>query len=237
MQKVTLVIPTYNERENIKSLLTAVFKEFATNKIDGSVIVVDDNSPDGTAAAVEQLATAYPITLIKRSGKLGIGSAYVEGFKKALAQGSEIIFSMDADHSHKPSYIKDFLAQANDYDLIVGSRRVRGGGVVEWSWHRKLISYGGNWIGKNLAGVDVSDLTSGYRAYKKHVIESMDLDSIKSDGYAFQLETLARGIKTGHKIGTIPIIFQNRSAGKSKISKKDILSFFWLALKIRLGKI
>lgn len=235
--KVSIVLPTYNEKDNIKAIIPKIFEVFEKNKIEGNVIVVDDNSPDGTAEEVKKLQKNYSIDLIEREKKMGIGSAYVTGFRKAIKNKSDVVFEMDADYSHNPDHIPDFIEGMNKFDLIIGSRRIEGGKVIGWNWYRKAVSSGGNWIGRWISGIDVSDLTSGFRAYKKNVIESIDIDKIQSSGYAFQLEILARCLKKGFKVGATPIVFVDRRAGKSKLSKKELINFFLTATKIRLGMI
>jgi len=235
--KVSIVVPTYNERENVKQLIPQIFEIFKENEINGNVIVVDDNSPDGTADAVKKLQKSYPIILIERPEKIGLGSAYITGFKKALKNGSDAIFEMDADLSHDPKEIPNFIKKVNDgFDVVIGSRRTEGGKVIGWGWYRKLISWGGNFIGKHIAGINgVDDITSGYRVYKKDTLKRIDLEEIESSGYAFQLEMLGKSIKIGARIDVIPIIFHNRYSGKSKLSKRETFSFFLTALKLRLS--
>lgn len=238
MGKVTIVLPTYNERENIKKLIPEIFQVFQENKIPGEVMIVDDSSPDGTSQVVEKLAKNYPVNLIQREKKLGIGSAYVLGFKKALQNKADVIFEMDADLSHSPKYIPKFIDKLEEgYEVVIGSRKIKGGGVIGWSPYRKLISTGGNFIGKYIAGIEISDLTSGFRAYKSKVLREISLEKVESNGYAFQLEMLARALKKGSKIGVIPIIFHDRYKGKSKLSRKDMIDFLGIALKIRLGQL
>ena len=235
--KVSVVIPTYNERENIKLLIPKIFIALKRSKVNGNIIIVDDNSPDGTSEVVKKLQKRYrKIILIKRPKKLGIGSAYIEGFKVALNKNSEIIIEMDGDLSHNPIYIPKFIKSIKDCDVVIGSRYKKGGKIVGWNWYRKLVSIGGNQIGRYIAKIDIEDITSGFRSYKKEVLKNV-INEIKSSGYAFQLEILARCIKKGFKVRTIPIIFYDRKKGKSKLSKKDILSFLLIALKIRLGMI
>lgn len=224
-------------RENVKKLIPQIFRVFRKNEISGEVIVVDDSSPDGTSEVVKELAERYPLTLLQREKKLGIGSAYVIGFKKALENKADSIFEMDADLSHNPQEIPKFLAKLNRADLVIGSRKIEGGGVKGWNLYRKLISWRGNFIGRYLAGIKINDLTSGYRAYKSNVLRKISLDKIGAEGYGFQLEILARVIKKGFEVVAIPIIFHDRYAGKSKLSRKDMLDFFWIAWKIRLGRI
>jgi len=235
--KVSIVVPTYNEKKNIKRLIPQIFEVFEENKINGNVIVVDDNSPDATADAVKELQKSYPIILIERSKKMGLGSAYITGFKKALKNGSDIIFEMDSDLSHDPKNIPVFLKKINDgFDVVIGSRRIEGGKSIGRNWCRNLVSRGGSFVGKYIAGInDVNDIPSGYRVYKKDVLKRIDLEGIKSSGFAFQLETLGKCIKTGSKVSVIPIIFRERYSGKSKFSMREILSFFLTAIKLRLS--
>ena len=230
-QKVRIILPTYNERNNINILIPKIFKIFKENKINGDILIVDDNSPDGTANLAKKLSKKYPIKILEREKKLGIGSAYVLGFKKSLEDKKDIIFEMDSDLSHDPKYIPEFIEKINSgFDVVIGERKK----VVGWNWYRKLISWGGNFIGRNIAGVKIKDLTTGYRAYKRHVLDSINLDKINSSGYCFQLEMIARSLKKNFKIGSVLIVFYNRRRGKSKLSKLDMLEFLFLAIKIRL---
>jgi dolichol-phosphate mannosyltransferase len=234
--KIGIVIPTYNERENIKKLIPKIFEIARKNKLNIEVLVVDDNSPDGTAEVVKKFQERFPITLIKRSTKLGLGSAYIAGFKKFLQNDVDVIFEMDADLSHDPKYIPNFLQKIHqNYDMVIGSRYIKNGAIQGWSIYRKILSRGGNFIGHFLAGFKINDVTSGFRAYKKGILEKVNLDLIKSSGYAFQLETLYRVLKYRGKVIEIPFVFTDRTRGKSKISKKDIVEFLNIALKIRLG--
>jgi len=235
--KVSIVVPTYNERKNVKQLIPRIFKVFKENKIDGNIIVVDDNSPDRTAHTIKELQNSYLIILIERPEKMGLGSAYIAGFKKALENGSDVIFEMDADLSHNPKEIPNFLKKINDgFDVVIGSRRIEGGKSIGWNWYRNLISWGGSFIGKHIARINnVNDIPSGYRAYKKDVLASINLEKIKSSGYAFQLEMLGKCIKLGSKVDEIPIVFRKRYSGKSKLSVRDEISFFLIALKSRFS--
>jgi len=236
--KTTIVIPTYNERENIKKLIPRIFGAFERHNIRGSVIVVDDNSPDGTAQEIKKLQKIYSITLLERSKKTSLGSAYIEGFRKALTYDTDLIFEMDADLSHDPNDIPKFIEKIKEgYDVVVGSRLIDGGRIVGWSSWRRLISFGGNFIGKHIAGVDISDLTSGYRVYKSDVLKGINLEEIKSRGYDFQLEMLWRSIKGNFRVGVVPIIFSERKRGRSKLSRADIINFFLTSIKIRLNLI
>ncbi len=234
--KVTIILPTYNERENIKELIPRIFEIFKKENINGNLIVVDDNSPDNTAEEVGNLSKQYPITLIERKKKLGIGSAYITGFKKALEGNSDIIFEMDADLSHNPEYIPEFLRNLKENDLVIGSRYIPGGGIENWNLYRRSVSKGANILARLLTSLDIRDITSGYRAYKSNVLRKIDLNSIKSNGYAFQLEILFKTKKEGFKIMEIPIIFTERRRGSSKLSKIEIVRFFTLCLKFALER-
>lgn len=232
--KIGIVIPTYNEKDNIKKLIPKIFEVFKNEDLKGEVIVVDDSSPDGTSKIVKKLKEDYSINLIQRKEKKGLGSAYIAGFKKALENKLDLIFEMDADLSHDPKEIPNFLEKVNKgADLVIGSRRVNGGKTVGWNWYRKLVSLGGNFIGKFIAGIDFSDLTSGYRVYKNSVLQNIDLKKIESEGYAFQLEMLARVIKKDYNVDYVPIVFKDRVSGESKLSKIELLKFLWTAFKIR----
>ncbi len=226
-----IILPTYNEIENIKILIPKIFNTFKSHGIRGDVLVVDDNSPDGTADFLEELKK-YSVKVVRRERKMGLGSAYIKGFKESLKDGKDVIFEMDADLSHDPSYIPYFIRKIMEgFDVVIGAREE----IVGWNWYRKSVSFCGNFIGRNLAGIKIKDLTTGYRAYRKEVLKSVNLDKIKSSGYAFQLEIMARCISSGFIVGSIPIVFYNRSMGNSKLSREDILEFFMTALKIRLG--
>ena len=236
-RKIRIILPTYNERENLGLLIPEIFKILKKNNLSSDVLIVDDNSPDGTANLAEELSKKYPIKVIKRSGKMGLGSAYILGFKESLKDGKDVVFEMDADLSHNPDYIPEFVEKLeHGFDVVIGSR-TDGGKVIGWDWYRKMVSWGGNFIGRTLAGIKVNDLTTGYRAYKRAVLESINLDKINSEGYAFQLEILARALNKGFRVRPIPIVFEDRRKGKSKLSRRDMLEFLLIALKIRLGKL
>jgi len=236
---ISMVLPTYNERENIEVVLTQIFEVFKQHEIQGKVIVVDDNSGDGTAEIVRGLTAAYPIDLIRRERKAGIGSAYVAGFKHALDSDADVIFEMDADLSHNPWDIPRFIKNIADYDVVVGSRYVEGGGIEHWGLHRRVVSRTANMFSRKCLSLKINDLTSGFRAYRGEVLEVIDLNEIESDGYAFQVEMLHRASKKGFKIKEIPIVFKERREGKSKLSNWDVFDFFGFnfnVLKNRLFK-
>lgn len=231
--KTIIVIPTYNEKENIGKLITDIF---ALAIPELRVIVVDDNSPDGTGAVVKNLITQYPITLLDRPGKLGLGSAYIVGFKKALELGAEFIFEMDADFSHNPTDIPRLLQAAEHADLVIGSRKIDGGKIDGWSWWRKFMSNGAMWFSRTLLRLKVRDVTAGFRVFKRKVLETIQLDAIKSNGYAFQEELLYRTQQLGYRIVEVPVTFIDRQKGKTKLSRKDIAEFFVVIVKLKLGQ-
>lgn len=211
-------MPTYNERENLPALVTAIQATPAQIQI----IVVDDNSPDGTGALAEELAQRYPVEVIHRPGKLGLGTAYAAGFAHALAHGAERILTMDADFSHDPGYLPALLAASQQYDLVIGSRYVRGGGVRNWGPERKLLSWGANALAKALLGLHARDCTAGFRCYQRRVLETVDPASIRANGYSYLIEMLYQCQRAGFTIGEVPIIFTDRRAGQSKISQNEI---------------
>ncbi|MFQ3631509.1 polyprenol monophosphomannose synthase [Roseiflexus sp.] len=216
----TVVIPTYNERENIAELIQRILEMSRFR-----VLVVDDNSPDGTAAVVSELAADEPrIGLLLRPEKRGLGSAYVAGFRRALAEGAAFICEMDADFSHDPCYLPQLLAAAETrYDLALGSRYVPGGGTTDWGIVRQLISRGGNLYARIILGLPVMDATGGFRCYRRRVLETINLDDIQSNGYAFQIELAYRTMRAGFRIGELPIIFPDRRVGRSKMSRRIVL--------------
>jgi dolichol-phosphate mannosyltransferase len=227
-----VVIPTYNEVENIVQLIPQVL---ALPRF--RVLVVDDNSPDGTAAAVAKLAIdEQRIGLLRRAGKLGLGTAYIAGFRRALAEGAQYIFEMDADFSHDPCYLPQLLAAAEQqYDLVIGSRYVPHGGTENWGVVRKLISRGGNLYAGMILGFSVADATGGYRCYRRGVLEKIDLERIRSNGYSFQIEMVYRTLQAGFRIGEVPIIFPDRRVGKSKMSRRIVVEALINVWKLRFG--
>jgi dolichol-phosphate mannosyltransferase len=230
--KVLIVIPTYNEKDNIKRLIPMIKKQLP--KAD--VLVVDDRSPDGTGAAVRVLARSIKgIKLIERKGKLGLGTAYVEGFKYALEHKYEYIFEMDADFSHDPKYLPEIMKGMKTYDLVIGSRYVNGISVVNWPIRRLILSKFANFYARTITGLPLTDLTSGFKCYKSTVLKSIALDKIHSDGYAFQIEMHYKAWKKGFKIKETPIIFVDRHAGSSKMSRKVISEAAWIVWKLKLG--
>lgn len=230
-----IIIPTYNERDNIARLLPRIWDENSSMH----VLVVDDNSPDGTYALVEELAATRQrgrLFLLRRAGKLGLGTAYVAGFKWALARGYERIFEMDADFSHNPAYINIFLRALADCDVVLGSRYVPGGGVRNWGPWRRFISRGGSLYARTILGLPFQDLTGGFKCFRREVLAAIDLDTVKSNGYAFQIEMTYRAFLKGFRIREIPIIFADRTAGQSKMSRRIFLEAVGMVWRLRLAR-
>jgi dolichol-phosphate mannosyltransferase len=233
------VIPTYNERENLSKLVPKIEYVLFNSHLEGYIVIVDDKSPDGTGELAEQLAKEYGnIMVLHRQGKLGIGSAYREAFQTILnSLNVDVVLEMDADLSHDPAYIPSFVKTINDgYDLVIGSRYVKCGDVGNWSIVRQIISKGANFLAKNLTGVKINDMTSGFRAYHIKALRSIDLESIKSNGYAFQVEILYKCIKAGFKAVEYPIVFKERNEGKSKLGIGAILEFLKTLVKIFIDR-
>src|SRR5579883_3587265 len=231
--KTLLIIPTYNEVENLPPLLKEIF-EYAP---ETDILIVDDNSPDGTGELADKISAENArVHVMHRAGKLGLGTAYIAGFKYAVAHGYDAAFEMDADFSHDPCYLPDFLRAIKGADLVIGSRYVAGGGTPNWSLMRRIISGGGNIFARFMLGIPVHDCTAGYRCYRREVLESIGLDTVQSQGYAFQVEMAYRVMKQGFKIVEIPIIFMDRRVGKSKMSRKIVIEAFTYVLRTRFSK-
>lgn len=230
----TVILPTYNERENLERFVQLLQKVFEDNSLDGCIIVADDNSPDGTGKIADKLATHYNnLSVIHRASKQGIGPAYVAGFKEALRTDTEFIFEMDCDFSHDPRNIPSFLEAAKNADLVLGSRYVPGGGVVNWGLLRRLISRWGGIYASRVLNVPIRDLTGGNKCFRRKVLETLDLDSVSSHGYGFQIEMTYKAIKKGFRVTEIPITFADRQLGQSKMSKKIVLEAAVMVWKLR----
>jgi dolichol-phosphate mannosyltransferase len=218
--KSLVIIPTYNEKENILRLIGRILNI----GLELEVLVIDDNSPDGTGALVKPLTETNPrIHLIEREKKMGIGPAYIAGFKWALANGFDVVIEMDADLSHRPRYLPQFLEKIKEYDVVVGSRWIGGGRIANWSPFRVLLSRVANIYSQWVLGVPIKDLTGGFTCYRRSVLESINLERIHSDGYSFQIEMKYRALKKNFRLTEVPITFTDRRAGASKISRKIVL--------------
>ncbi|MFH0777362.1 MAG: polyprenol monophosphomannose synthase [Candidatus Eisenbacteria bacterium] len=230
--KSLVIVPTYNERENARTLILAIL----ALPHDIEVLIVDDSSPDGTAAIVSEMARSdRRIHLLKRPQKLGLGSAYVEGFKYALSRSEiECVFEMDADFSHDPSSIPQFLEAIEHCDLVLGSRYLQGVTVVNWPLGRLILSYSANLYTRIVTGLPVHDATGGFKCFRRRVLESIDLDGVRSDGYSFQIEMSFKCWRKGFRIKEIPITFVDRRAGMSKMSQRIVWEAVWLIWRLRL---
>jgi dolichol-phosphate mannosyltransferase len=228
-----VVIPTYNEAENLGSLVETVIGL----GLDSQVIIVDDNSPDGTGQLADKLASQHPdIRVIHRPGKLGLGTAHIAGMQAALTNGAAFIITMDADFSHHPRYLPDMLSALSRYDIVIGSRYVRGGGALHCTAPRRALSKGANLFARLLLGLHARDATAGFRGYRRAVLESITLDEIVSNGYSFLIEVLYRCQRRGWHIGEVPIVFENRQRGASKISKTEILKAMQTVMRLSLER-
>jgi dolichol-phosphate mannosyltransferase len=228
-----LVLPTYNEAENIEAFVAA-----ALAKLPGSaqVLIVDDSSPDGTGAIAERLAERHQnVSVLHRQVKEGLGPAYIAGFRQALAAGAELVLEMDSDFSHDPAYLPRLLAAARRADVVLGSRYVPGGGVSDWGPLRKTISRGGSAYAKLILGVEVEDMTGGFKCFRRQVLEAIDFDSVQARGYAFQVEMTYRAIRAGFKVVEVPIVFRDRQAGSSKMDRAIVAEAVWRVPLLRFG--
>lgn len=232
--KTLIIIPTYNEYDNLRPLLETVFSYAPQSDI----LIVDDNSPDGTGQLADQFAAEDPrVHVLHRAGKLGLGTAYVAGFKYSIEHNYDAAFEMDADFSHDPKYLPDFLKAIENADLVIGSRYIPGGSTPNWSFGRRCISGCGNIFARFMLGIPVHDCTAGFRCYRREVLESIDLDTIQSQGYAFQVELAYRVMKQRYRITEIPITFMDRRVGKSKMSRKIVIEAFTFVIRARFGKV
>jgi dolichol-phosphate mannosyltransferase len=232
--RTLVVMPTYNERENLPQIVPLVLSQDPGIH----VLIVDDNSPDGTGELADKLAGENErVHVVHRPGKQGLGTAYIAGFKWALERDYEYVFEMDSDFSHNPEHIPQFLEAAKEYDLVLGSRYLRGVTVVNWPMSRLLLSYFANKYARVITGLPFTDTTGGFKCYRRKVLEEIDLDRITSEGYSFQIETTFRAWRKGFKIGEIKIIFTDRTEGTSKMSGKIIREAVWKVWWLRTLRI
>jgi dolichol-phosphate mannosyltransferase len=230
-RRALVIVPTYNERFNIERLIPAVLAQDSSLE----VLVVDDASPDGTGALVDAIAQANPrVHVIHRAGKLGLGTAYIVGFRWALERKYDLIFEMDADFSHNPERLPEFLEKITEADVVLGSRYQNGHvNVVNWPMSRLFLSYAANLYARAVTGLPIFDTTGGFKCFRRNVLESIDLNSVKSNGYAFQIEMSYRAWKHGFNLLEIPIIFVDRTEGESKMSKRIVREAVWMVWRLR----
>jgi dolichol-phosphate mannosyltransferase len=234
--KATICLPTYNERENLEPMVRALVG------LGVRVLVVDDSSPDGTGEIADRLAAELePVDVLHRPRKEGLGPAYLAGFRRALADGAELVLELDCDFSHDPADVPRLLAAAKDADLVLGSRYVEGGGVENWGLLRRVISAGGSTYARLFLGLRIRDLTGGFKCFHRAVLEALDLDAVTAKGYAFQIELTYRAVRRGFRVVEVPITFVDRQAGHSKMSKAIFLEAVWrvplLRLRALLGRL
>jgi dolichol-phosphate mannosyltransferase len=233
--RVWVVIPTYNESMNVDRLVSAITEQL--NRLlpgEYRILIVDDNSPDGTGERAEEIARQLKtVEVIHRPAKAGLGRAYVAGFDRALSQGAELIVQMDADFSHDPKYLADLIAAASDADLVLGSRYVAGGGVRDWGLVRRAISRGGSLYARTILRVRIHDLTGGFKCIRREVLETIDLASLRAEGYVFQIEVTYRALKAGFRVKEIPIVFVDRAEGTSKMSARIAIEAIWSVPRLR----
>jgi dolichol-phosphate mannosyltransferase len=228
-----LVLPTYNEAENIEPFVAAARSNLPA---DARILIVDDSSPDGTGAIAELLAERHQnVSVLHRQVKEGLGPAYIAGFRQALAGGAELVLEMDSDFSHDPAYLPRLLEAARRADVVLGSRYVDGGGVSDWGPLRRAISRGGSIYARLVLGLDVQDLTGGFKCFRREVLAAIDFDSIQARGYAFQVEMTYRAIRAGFKVVEVPIVFRDRQAGSSKMDRSIVAEAVWRVPLLRFG--
>ncbi len=233
-ERALIIFPTYNEKENIEKIVAAVLP--LDSRIN--VLIVDDSSPDGTGEIADRLAASDSrINVLHRKNKEGLGKAYIAGFEWGIKEKYDYLFEMDADFSHGPEFIKDFLIAIKNADLVLGSRYISGVNVINWPMGRLLLSYFANVYSRIVTGMPVKDATGGFKCFRREVLEAIDLDAIKSNGYTFQIEVSMRVWKKGYKIKEIPIVFTDRQEGASKMSKKIIREAIWMVWYLRFMSI
>ncbi|HMI31007.1 MAG TPA: polyprenol monophosphomannose synthase [Candidatus Limnocylindrales bacterium] len=229
--KALVVIPTYKERENLPELLRLIFAQ----GLPLEVLIIDDNSPDGTGEVADELARADPrVHVMHRAAKMGLGSAYVAGFRYALERDYDALFEMDADFSHNPESLPVFLRELENADLVVGSRYLHGVTVVNWPLKRLILSYGANVYSRVITGIPIKDLTGGFKCFRRRVLEAVDLSRVRSDGYGFQIEMNYKAWRKGFRIKEIPIMFVDRRAGESKMNRRIVWEAAWMVWRLRI---
>jgi dolichol-phosphate mannosyltransferase len=232
-----LVLPTYNEAENIEPLVRAALPELEGTGVEHRVLIVDDRSPDGTGDIADRLAAELePVQVLHRDRKEGLARAYLAGFETALRGGADLVLEMDSDFSHDPADLPRLISAAGEADLVLGSRYVPGGGVTDWGPIRRGLSRGGSWYARVILGIPVRDLTGGFKCFRRKVLETLDLATIHADGYGFQIEMTYRALRVGFVVKEVPIVFRERRVGQSKMTARIAAEAVWKvpALKLRL---
>jgi dolichol-phosphate mannosyltransferase len=234
---VWVIVPTYDERPNLVPLVAAVHSALEGHASDHSILVVDDNSPDGTGAVADRLAASDArVRVLHRAAKRGLGRAYIAGFRYALAGGAALVIEMDADFSHDPADLPKLIDAARGADLVIGSRYVPGGGVRNWGSVRRLVSRGGCLYARTVLSVDIRDLTGGFKCFRREVLETLDLETVRAEGYAFQVELTYRALEAGFRVKEVPIVFSERRRGDSKMSRRIVLEAITMIPRLRVGR-
>jgi dolichol-phosphate mannosyltransferase len=234
MPAAWLVLPTYNEAENVERIVRAALPELASAAADHHILIVDDGSPDGTGRIADRLAAELePVEVLHRTAKEGLGRAYLAGFERALASGADLVLEMDADFSHDPRDLPRLIEASSDADLVLGSRYVPGGGVTDWGLFRRMLSRGGSWYSRMVLGVPVRDLTGGFKCFHRETLEKIDYRKMHADGYGFQIELTYRAIKAGLRVKEVPIVFRDRQEGTSKMTARIALEAVWKVPALR----
>ena len=230
-----LILPTYNEAENVDPLVRAALPRLAEASPEHRVLIVDDSSPDGTGEIADRLAAELDsVEVVHRERKEGLGRAYLAGFELALGRGAELLLEMDSDFSHDPADLSRLIRAAADADLVLGSRYVKGGGVADWGLVRRSVSRGGSWYARTLLRVPIRDLTGGFKCFRREVLETIDLSGVHSNGYGFQIELTYRALRAGFRVKEVPIVFRDRRAGSSKMTARIALEAMWKVPALRL---
>ena len=230
-----LILPTYNEAENVDPLVRAALPRLAEASPEHRVLIVDDSSPDGTGEIADRLAAELDsVEVVHRERKEGLGRAYLAGFELALGRGAELVLERDSDFSHDPADLPRLIRAAADADLVLGSRYVRGGGVADWGFVRRSVSRGGSWYARTLLRVPIRDLTGGFKCFRREVLETIDLSGVHSNGYGFQIELTYRALRAGFRVKEVPIVFRDRRAGSSKMTARIALEAMWKVPALRL---
>jgi dolichol-phosphate mannosyltransferase len=234
MPAAWLVLPTYNEAENLERIVRTSVPELAKATDDHHILVVDDGSPDGTGEIADRLAAELaPVEVLHRTAKEGLGRAYLAGFERALASGADLVLEMDSDFSHDPRDLPQLIGASAEADLVLGSRYVPGGGVTDWDLFRRMLSRGGSWYARVVLGVPVRDLTGGFKCFHRRTLEGIDYQDTHADGYGFQIELTYRAIKAGFRVREVPIVFRDRTEGTSKMSPRIAIEAVWKVPALR----
>ncbi len=232
-----LILPTYNEAENVESIVRAALPHLESTGLEHHILVVDDGSPDGTGQIADRLAGELEtVDVLHRHRKQGIGPAYIAGFRHALAAGADLLMEMDADFSHDPADLPRLITAAAEADLVLGSRYVRGGGVTDWGLGRRIVSRGGSLYARTVLGIPIDDLTGGFKCFRRATLEGLDLTAVGTDGYGFQIEVTYRAVQAGYRVLEVPIVFRDRRVGSSKMSARIAVEAFWKVPALRLHK-